>query len=105
MSTPTSSRRPSGGRAGLKTLITIGALTTTALGWFLYGRPASAEGASIAQAGATLPPGWTDLLLPLPTLVPSGMGTVRQSAPVAQPVLRSVSLPAPAPVTITRSSR
>jgi hypothetical protein len=105
MSTPTSSRRPSGGRGGLKSLITVGALTATALGWFLYGRPGPAEGASIAQAGATLPPGWADLQVPLPTLVPPSTVTALQSAPVVvQPVLRSVRLPAPAPITITRSS-
>ena len=105
MSTRAPSNRPSGGRAGLKTLITISGLTATALGWFLYGRPSSAQGASIPQAVATLPPGWADLLSPLPTLVQAGAGLVRQSGPSQQPVLRSVRLPAPKPVTITRSSR
>jgi hypothetical protein len=100
-----STRRPSGGRGVLKTLITVSALAVTALGWLLFGRPDSAEGSSTAPTEATLPPGWADLLLPLPTLVPPGAAVAGPSAPAAQPVLRRVSLPAPKPVTITRSSR
>jgi hypothetical protein len=99
-----SSKRPSASRGGIKSLITVGALAATALGWFLYGQPGS-SGATVAQAGAALPPGWTDLLAPLPTIVPASAVTVRQSPQSIQPVLRSVSLAAPAPVTITRSSR
>jgi hypothetical protein len=105
MSNPTSSRRPSG-RGGLKALITVGSLSATALGWFLYGQPASAQDTPTAQVVATLPAGWTDLLQPLPTLVPASTSIASPSVPAAQPVLRRVSLPAPKPVviTVTRSS-
>jgi len=105
MSAPTS-KRPNGARGGLKTLITVGALAATALGWFLFGRPGTETAGAAAPQEATMPPGWTDLLSPLPTLVPQGSGTTGQVV-APQPVLRSVSLPAPKPVTITvtRSSK
>ncbi|HSB91214.1 MAG TPA: hypothetical protein VLD63_14450 [Anaerolineales bacterium] len=107
MNVQATSKRPNGGRASLKTLITVGALAATALGWLLFGKPDSAEGSSTAPTEATLPPGWAELLAPLPTLVPPGVAMVGPSAPATQPALRRVSLPAPAPkpVTITRSSR
>ena len=105
MSTQTS-RRPNGPRGGLKSLISVGALAATALGWILFGRSGAQAADAATPPEETLPAGWTDLLAPLPTLVPAGGGVASQvTAP--QPVLRSVSLPAPKVriVTVTRSSR
>jgi hypothetical protein len=110
MNTQAGTKRPNGGRASLKALITVGALAATSLGWLLFGKPDSAQGSSTAATEATLPPGWAKLLVPMPTLVPPGAAVAGPSAPATQPVLRRVSLPtqkpsAPKPVTITRSSR
>lgn len=97
------SNRPGGPRYGLKSLITVGAMATTALGWILFGNSGGANAGSAAPQGELPPPGWADLLAPLPTLVPATAGIARQPAGPL-PVLRSVILPAPRPIAITRSS-
>jgi hypothetical protein len=97
------SAKAGNGRGAVKALITVGALAATAFGWLLYGGPAPTEGAQASTVASTFPATWLQFLEPLPTLVPDSGGAA-PSAP-AQPVLRRVNLPAPAPVTITRSSR
>ena len=107
-----SSRRTKGS-GGLKALITVGAVAATALGWVLYGHSADAEGAAATPTEGPLPPGWAELLAPIPTLVPSGtsgsaMTQTQPSAPPSEPVLRSVTLPTirkSVSATVTRSSR
>ena len=110
MKSQSSPKRPNGGVPGTKALITAGALAATLGGWILFGLRGPAGGTvSTSPQTAKVSPQLASLLEPLPTLMPppaqmagAGMGVAQ--APLRQ-VLRSVTVPLPAPVTITRSSR
>jgi hypothetical protein len=108
---PRSSSGRAKGSGGLKALITVGAVAATGLGWVLYGQAAPVEDAAATPTEGPLPPGWAELLAPMPTLVPadssgSAVTQIQPSAPPPQTVLRSVTLPTiRKSVTVTRSSR
>jgi hypothetical protein len=106
MTPPRPSKRPGSAAPGIKILISAAALASTIGGWALF---------TFKQEAATLatPPSLALELAPLPTLVARSsmpeVAAVGQSAAAPAPALRRVSAPAfssaPAPVTVTRSSR
>jgi len=106
MTPPRPTKRPGSAAPGIKLLISAAALAGTIGGWALFTLKQE------AAALATTPPSLALELPPLPTLVARSsapeVAAVGQAAAPA-PALRRVSAPAfssaPAPVTITRSSR
>lgn len=113
MPTSTANRRPSR-IPGAKILLTASALAATFGGWAALTWKEAAQAAAavpglqsaeaqLAAAGIALEP--LPTLMAVPTNLPVGNGPLPLPS-VQQPVLRSVSRPpAPAPVTVTRSSR
>ena len=107
MTPPRPAKRPGSAAPGIKLLISAAALAGTIGGWALF---------TLKQEAAALmapPPSLALALAPLPTLVARSsvpeVAAVGQAVAAPAPALRRVSAPAfssaPAPVTITRSSR
>lgn len=104
-------RRNRGEASGLKVLFSAGALAATLSGWAILGikdaRAASASNDTAARQG--IPPEMVVLLQPLPTVV-TPPAQLNIAAPVVQPtsmrqILRSVSIPPPAPEQADGKSR
>ncbi|MCJ7706526.1 MAG: hypothetical protein MUO38_02795 [Anaerolineales bacterium] len=100
-------KRPASAAPGVKALITAAALAGTLSGWALF---------TLKQEAAALMAPPTSVVLqlpPMPTLIArsaaAGVAPVAQAAAAPAPALRRVSAQAfssaPAPVTVTRSSR
>jgi hypothetical protein len=109
--TGNSSKRNRGEAPGLKVLFSAGALAATLSGWAILGikDARAATGSSGAASGQEVPPEVVVLLQPLPTVVPPP-AQLNIAAPVVQPtpmrqILRSVSIPPPAPAQADGKSR
>jgi hypothetical protein len=104
------SKRNRGEAPGLKVLFSAGALAATLSGWAILGiKDARAAVGSIGAAGQGIPPELVILMEPLPTVVPPP-AQLNIAAPAIQPtpmrqILRSVSIPPPAPAQADGKSR
>lgn len=104
-------KRGRGEAPGLKVLISAGALAATLSGWAILGTRdfGPASGASPASTGNGAPPELQSMMEPLPTVVPPPAASGFAS-PAVQPtpmrrILRSVSIPPPAPAEPDGTSR
>ena len=104
-------KRSRGEAPGLKVLISAGALAATLSGWAVLGiRDArAAAGSNSAAVGQGIPPEVVALMDPLPTVVPppahlTFAGPMLQPTPMRR-ILRSVSIPPPAPPQSDGTSR
>jgi hypothetical protein len=106
-------RRPKVNAAsGVKALISVSALAGTLIGWGILGRQELVRDGS-APAPVSNTDAISQILGPLPTLVPQTASTIGQKTseePASSPNLRTVTLPTrsssrPGPVTRTQSSR